>query len=334
MYTNKELEFINGSLLGDGTICINLKNPHWNCKFTKNQSLLDIRGDCKTSYMEYHINVLCEYSPTISYGTQKGGGLVPVGKYSIIRFSTKTLSVFNEFERKWYKRDEHGNHILKKGRRIKIIPSDLVLTPLTLCIWFMDDGSCDAKRGSLTLETQSFTKAEVEFLISILKRDLNIDSLLKKAKNDQFRIRIPVSSYFDFLEIIKPHVEWDCFKYKLDDSYSKKPHRGENHSLHKLTEDMVKEIFTLSESGWSNKKIATKFNVTKSAVSLILSGKIWHHLGLKTSKPRVKKPRLSQKTKDEIFSMHKQKKFQIEIAKSLNISQSAVSRVLAKENHA
>ena len=47
----------------------------------------------------------------------------------------------------------------------KVVPEDLELTPLSMAVWFMDDGS--RKSGQcrgLYLNTQSFTLTEVQLL--------------------------------------------------------------------------------------------------------------------------------------------------------------------------
>jgi len=61
----------------------------------------------------------------------------------------------------------------------KIIPKDLILTPLIVKYWFYGDGSTTRNKKhmnlvSLTLSTESFTISDVEFLQQRLKIDANL----------------------------------------------------------------------------------------------------------------------------------------------------------------
>lgn len=52
-------------------------------------------------------------------------------------------------------------------------------------------------------------------------------------------------------------------------------HRGEKNPSAKLTWEQVNEIRTLRKSGWILKRLASKFNVSISAISFIVSGEHW-----------------------------------------------------------
>lgn len=58
----------------------------------------------------------------------------------------------------------------------------------------------------------------------------------------------------------------------------RKAQTGETNSSAKLTEKDVKEIYSLILSGRKNPEIATLFNVSRSQISHIRSGKSWTHL--------------------------------------------------------
>jgi len=117
------------------------------------------------------------------------------------------------------------------------------------------------------------------------------------------------------------------FQYKLDTTtYDKKPHRGETHSMAKLMEKKVRQIFALHERGVPQKEIAKKVKIGKVNVSLVLSGDRWGHVEGKRN--NNKKPRLTKKDLSKIFELHSQGLKQKEIADELNTTQSTVSRVL------
>jgi len=241
-------------------------------------------------------------------------------------------NIWNEVDERWYEMVLTDRVVKRK----KIIPLDLKLTPLTLCVWHMDDGSANSKDANIELNTQGFTLDEIEFLICKLDKDLGIKSHKKTGgkKNGQFKIYVGRKSYFDFIEMIKPHVEWDCFQYKIDTSkYNKKAQIGEDHFGSILTEEKVKKIFKMFDAGVSQKEIATKIGISKASVSLITSGERWQHLGISRSK--TNKPRLTHEKKKEIVILNNEGLLQKEIAERLNINQSSVSRVLKEsECHA
>jgi transposase len=325
MFNEKQLQIFTGSMLGDGTIVKNCQNGGL-CRFQVSQSQTDHAGCDKTSYMNFYLNEFDDFSTKIISASIKASGVAinPHKNYfDRYVFYTHNLRFWEKLESKWYvPRTGHP-----RFKRRKIVPTDIKLTPLTLCVWHMDDGSNNQTDANIELNTQSFTVDEVEFLIERLKKDLGIDSHKKAGgkKEGQYKIYIGRNSYFDFIEMIKQHVEWDCFKYKIDTSgYNKQPHRGETHSGSILTEEKVREIFRMRDKGMLQKDIAEK--VGSSNISAILSGEQWSHLGL--SRYKFKKPRLSKEAKQQIANLQAQGLSQNQIAERLNINQSTVSRIL------
>ena len=58
-----------------------------------------------------------------------------------------------------------------------------------------------------------------------------------------------------------------------------RPARGEEHGFSKLTDEAVLEMRRLARAGVSLEKIAPRYGVTASNVSLIVRGKRWAHIG-------------------------------------------------------
>lgn len=56
------------------------------------------------------------------------------------------------------------------------------------------------------------------------------------------------------------------------------PRRGERNPVSKLTEAQVREAFSLTASGETQRRIAARFGVSETAIGLILRGKNWGHL--------------------------------------------------------
>ena len=76
----------------------------------------------------------------------------------------------------------------------KVVPEDLELTPLSMAVWFMDDGSRKSSQcRGLYLNTQSFTQAEVALLQAVIRRDVDVETTVRKQR-DGLQIYIPAPS--------------------------------------------------------------------------------------------------------------------------------------------
>jgi hypothetical protein len=76
----------------------------------------------------------------------------------------------------------------------KVIPIDIQLTPLSMAVWFMDDGSRKSSQcRGLYLNTQSFTLSEVELLREVMRRDVGVETTVR-AQRDGLQIYVPAPS--------------------------------------------------------------------------------------------------------------------------------------------
>ena len=101
--------------------------------------------------------------------------------------------------------------------KIKIVPKLIKrwLTPLTLAVWFMDDGSIKSKecRGRL-INTQSFKDDDLKRLQDALKEKFQINTILRKQKEGK-QIYIPAQEHDKLVKIIGTDVI-PSMRYKLD----------------------------------------------------------------------------------------------------------------------
>lgn len=332
--TDRQFQIITGSLLGDGSLHGFNNHPNWNWRYSITQSKSDKDGIDKISYVSFLFNELSPYSSSIGSRTTQNRQLnftLKKPEYYTYDLIIHAHPIWRILGNKWYARGSQGNLLRNKNNRIiKVVPQDLKLTPLTACIWFMDDGFNYSKDGNCSLETQGFSLDECNFLIERLTLDLGIKSKVRCDNRTKAPfIYIGVESWRDFIELIKPYVAWDCFKYKTDTNYNKLPHRGESHSCSKLTDSDVKKIFTLYESGHQQKQIAQVFDITASQIALILNGRRWKHLGLEPKEPsNYMKPHLTYNQISHILELSSQKLSQSVIAKLVGTNQSTISRVL------
>lgn len=97
--------------------------------------------------------------------------------------------------------------------RIKILPKGLGkwITPLSLAVWFMDDGAKEGRQ--VRINTQSFSLKENKRLIRVLEAKLGISATINRDK-DKHRLRIRDESMEKFRNLISPYL-LPSMRYKL-----------------------------------------------------------------------------------------------------------------------
>jgi LAGLIDADG DNA endonuclease family len=176
-----------GSLLGDGTL---------RRQGNRLNALLEVNHAYKhKAYVDWKWKHFNEYvlSPPKA---RKGKGT-----RIAYRFTTRSLPLFTAYY-EW---------LYINGR--KCIPNDLKLDPLSLAVWFMDDGT--KIRSAFYLNTQQFSLKEQEFLRDLLLKTFGLKSALNRDKT-YFRIRITTESTLKMQRIIEPYII-PCMRYKLID---------------------------------------------------------------------------------------------------------------------
>jgi len=136
--------------------------------------------------------------------------------FPAVELRTIAHPIFSELERAWYKRDDAGEYVFRdNGHRIKVVPNDIEITPLTLAVWYMDDGTRSKIDRQLSLCTHGFSIAECELLVGKLKY-LGIEYCWVRpdAKNRPV-IAVGAKSYQYFLDLVRPYVRWSCMQHKL-----------------------------------------------------------------------------------------------------------------------
>jgi hypothetical protein len=121
-----------------------------------------------------------------------------------IQFSTLKYPFFN-----WLRGEFYVDNI-------KVVPKNMpnYLTSVGLAHWIMDDCSYNKHKGHIILCTDSYTKEDVLFLISILKDKFNLSCGLVKRTETSYRIRINKSSIPQLIVLVKPYFIPSMY-YKL-----------------------------------------------------------------------------------------------------------------------
>jgi hypothetical protein len=98
----------------------------------------------------------------------------------------------------------------------KIIPNDLdlLLTPISLAIWFMGDGSVKSREtNGRIINTHTFTEVEINKTCLLLKEKFALQVSIRRQK-DGLQIYISAKSAITFNDLIAKHV-LPSFYYKL-----------------------------------------------------------------------------------------------------------------------
>ncbi len=193
---DQQLEVITGSMLGDGSL---RKIP----TTTKQNSLFE-EDHCQAQrlYSQWKATILDSF----------------LGRLTKQKVRSISHPAFSGLERQWYQRDDQGGYILdKSGHRIKILPPDLRITPLSLSVWFYDDGCNELCSRRASFSTDSFSRPECERLVEALATVGLTKCKLKPRYNDESRYQIFVSGecYFRLLDMVKDTLPIDCFDYKV-----------------------------------------------------------------------------------------------------------------------
>lgn len=156
--TQEQEEFLTGLMLGDGSIVYSVKNKSLYPRLTIRRQAQDKK------YLNWQYEVFKEfYSSPPKYmeiydkRTKK--------TYISYNLQSKSGKIYKQYHIEWY---PYGK---------KIIPKTIKLTPLTLLIWFLDDGCVvHSGKNSLTIKisTNCFVKEDVEFLSQLLTKNFGI----------------------------------------------------------------------------------------------------------------------------------------------------------------
>lgn len=196
------LEIINGSLLGDGHMS---KYEIIDSKIARNSKMCIKHSIKQEDYVLYK-KFLFENNGYKVYTRYRQSKSCIEGRKVVsntIEIITESNENFNAIRKLWY------------PENVKIIPTNLVLTPLTLAIWFMDDGSKHS--SGYYLHTQGFTLDDIFLLKLKLKENLGILSSIHKSRQ-LYNLYIPANSSVLFTKTVLPYMT-DSMLYKIHGSH-------------------------------------------------------------------------------------------------------------------
>ena len=191
--TEEKLEWIDGFNLGDGYI--NFDKKRSDCLGARFSF-----GSVSKEWVEYAMSGLKEYTPR----EPKELGEIDK-KHPRKTWSSSTLThpdIVMQAKR-WY----------PEGK--KIVPEDVRVTPKSLLLWYLGDGSISKMGISffIRLATCGFTPMEVDNILIPKLDKLGLKASRDVAKND---IRISSVSIRRFFEIIGKKSPIACYNYKFE----------------------------------------------------------------------------------------------------------------------
>ena len=90
----------------------------------------------------------------------------------------------------------------------KIFPKNLILSPLSVAIWYMDDGCWTGKK--FVISTESFKGEYLIYLQNVLKKQFGLETNVSKNG----KLTILKVSHLVFIDLISPHII-PSMSYKL-----------------------------------------------------------------------------------------------------------------------
>ena len=172
--TREQISIITGCILGDGAM---------RCK---TNALLEINHSIEQKdYVDWKYSKLKSLVNTAPKSRKSNG------KRVAYRFTTRSLPELTEIYRRFF----------VNGR--KTIPHELFLDPLSLAVWFMDDG-CKSYRA-VYFNTQKFDMESQLRFISLFDREFGLRLTLNKDKT-YYRLRMSVASVESFRKLVEPHM--------------------------------------------------------------------------------------------------------------------------------
>lgn len=181
----KQISIIYGSILGDGYMRI-IEG--------RKDAFLEINHSIKAKkYVDWKYDIL--KSICISEPKERNTNEGRIAYRFFTRQSSELTKIYNLFYRD----------------KRKIIPKSLVLDPMILAVWYMDDGS-KSSNSDIYLNTQQFSIKDQKFLLHLLRK-VDVKARLNKDKK-YYRIRVLKESIETFMNIIKDEME-DSMRYKM-----------------------------------------------------------------------------------------------------------------------
>ena len=191
--TDEQREILVGTLLGDGHLETQNKGRTFRLKVEHSVNQKDY-----TDWLYEKFKNLVLTKPQVK--EQKINGKL----YQKYWFSTVSNGAVRFYAQQFY----------QNGK--KVVPKFIakMVTPLSLAVWFMDDGSLKSKfHRARIINTQCFNELDLKRLQEMLLKKFNINTTLRNQKEGK-QIYNPSTDIEKFISIIKSYIH-NSMEYKI-----------------------------------------------------------------------------------------------------------------------
>jgi LAGLIDADG DNA endonuclease family len=186
-------QVVIGTLLGDG--CLERNGRHVRLRIDHS-----VRQKAFVDWKFRMLGELSPASPRLVKRVESRTGRVQCN----YRFGTRSTPVLEKYFSLFYPGGK---------KRISEDIGHFLVTPLSIAVWYMDDGSRRGDCRSGYLNTNAYSVGDVELLRRTLLQNFDIATSLHFAAGRP-RIYIPAASFGQFCGLIRSHVI-DQMSYKL-----------------------------------------------------------------------------------------------------------------------
>ncbi|MBI2409451.1 hypothetical protein HYV30_00190 [Candidatus Kaiserbacteria bacterium] len=196
--SKRQRELIVGLLLGDGHLETQNGGRTYRLKVE--------HCVAQREYLEWLAKEFQEWTISGRYEKRKG-------MKTVYGFTTVSHAAFRFYGAQFY---QNGK------KRIPPLVKKL-MSPLSLAVWFLDDGSSKSSRHrSLVIHSLGYIRKDLELMQDAL-RHFGVESALHKQRNDSFRLYLPHASSLIVERFVRPILnEVPVLAYKMENIMPKK----------------------------------------------------------------------------------------------------------------
>lgn len=196
-FTQRQKDIVFGTLLGDGYL-----RPTNGNAANHSYALSLCHGEKQIEYLKWKFNEFSDFVTTKEFrvNERKFRGNAPT-----YAFSTISHPFLNDAHRICY---------WNSGKKDISQEWLNLLSPLSIAVWYMDDGSLNKRYHTIVLCTNSFSRPGQLLAIDYLQCQYNIKAVLEPRRNNQTVIRINASQSRKFIDLVEPYIP-ECMRYKL-----------------------------------------------------------------------------------------------------------------------
>ena len=245
--SEEALEFLDGTMLGDSSI-----------ERFGSSGRVELSSKYK-EYAEWYGGQLAEF------GLEQSGAVASRKTVAWLK-GRKIESVGHRYKsKKYFELKQYADRFYPDGVN-KVVPRDIRITPLSVKMWYIDDGTLApfSRSSQIVLCTDSFPKDDVLFLVNKL-HDIGFSVGYYACRN---RIRLNSGSVQDFLDYIgaPTGIVKECYGYKWQPILNLDKNGRVRKAGDKLSDDAVRAI---RASNLSQSKLAEQHGVGSSTISRI-----------------------------------------------------------------